>query len=136
MGKGVLFICYGNACRSIMAEAVARHYFRGSLKIASAGIAALGRIPKNTLEALEEISVSCEELYSKNIDEIDVRYFSVIVNLSGVAIDRFIPIAFQGRIVDAYVQDPYGGSPGLFRQARDKIEQIILREFPRWLEEE
>ncbi len=134
MGKGVLFVCYGNACRSIMAEAIARHHFSGYINIASAGIAALGRVPETTLEVLKEIDISCEELYSKNIHEIDISCFDIIVNLTDMPIYRLIPDEFQGKIIDIYVRDPYGGNQGLFRQTRDVIEQLVLRKVPTWLE--
>lgn len=133
MEKGVLFVCYGNACRSIMAEALAKHHLDGSMRIASAGIAALGSIPLNTLEVLKEASVSCEGLYSKDIDEIDTGEFDIIVNLTDIPIERFIPRGFHGRIIDSYVRDPYGGSLKSYTHTRDTIEQIILEKLPTWL---
>ena len=42
MTKRVLFVCYGNACRSVMAEALARHYWGDKLEVASAGLHSLG----------------------------------------------------------------------------------------------
>jgi len=133
MGKGVLFVCYGNACRSIMAEALARHHFNGSFKIASAGIAALGSIPPNTLEVLKEVNVSSKGLYSKNIHEIDSKEFNIIVNLTDIPIGRFIRGDFKGKIIDSCVRDPYGGSLDSYRQVRDAIEQILLENLPKWL---
>lgn len=133
MEKSVLFVCYGNACRSIMAEALARDRFDGWARIASAGIAALGRIPPNTLEVLEEVNVSREGLTSKDLDQIDVSRFDVIVNLLDIPIERFIPRRFKGRIINRHVRDPYGGDLDAYRQARDAIDRIILAEFPRWL---
>lgn len=133
MGKGVLFVCYGNACRSIMAEALARDHFDGSLGIASAGIAALGSIPLSTLEVLKEVGVVCDGLYSKGLDEIDISKFDIIVNLTDIPIDRFIPRGFQGRIIKSCVLDPYGKDMDSFRKTRDAIKRLILEKLPVWL---
>jgi arsenate reductase len=133
MKKGVLFICQGNACRSIIAEALAKHHFDGLLRIGSAGVSALGSIPLNTLEVLKEVNVSCEGLYSKDIDEIDTRGFDIIVNLTDFPIDRFIPNGFRGKVVDSYVRDPYGRNLDSYRQTRNAIEQILLDKLPKWL---
>ncbi len=40
--KRLLFVCYGNICRSPMAEGIARKRLGGSVDVASAGIGATG----------------------------------------------------------------------------------------------
>ncbi|MGV8073961.1 MAG: low molecular weight phosphatase family protein [Syntrophobacteraceae bacterium] len=133
MKKGLLFVCYANACRSIMAEALAKHHCGELFTIASAGIAALHSVPQNTLAVLNEVDVSSEGLYSKGIDEIDTREFDLIVNLADVPIERFISKGLPGRIVAHYVSDPYGRGLNAYRESRDMIERLILRRFPEWL---
>lgn len=133
MGKRVLFVCYGNACRSIMAEALARHHLGDSLLVASAGIAPLGRIPRDTLEVLEEKNVSSESLFSKDLELIDIRRFDLIVNLMDLPIERFIPNGLRSKIRDRYVEDPYGRSLDSYRNARDTIERMVLEELPKWM---
>lgn len=135
MSKSVLFVCYGNACRSIMAEALARHHFRESLTIGSAGLAALGEVPQSTLDVLKEARVSCEGLHSKDIDEVDTGRFDIIVNLTEFSIERFIPNGFHGTVIDSYIPDPFGRSLDSYRIARTAIERIILEKLPKWLSE-
>ena len=72
MKKSVLFVCYGNACRSIMAEALARHHWGEKLEVASAGVSALGYIPEETIKVLDEVGVSTDGLYSKGLNEVDI----------------------------------------------------------------
>jgi protein-tyrosine-phosphatase len=36
--RSILFVCEGNTCRSVMAEALAKERFRESVRVASAGI--------------------------------------------------------------------------------------------------
>ena len=50
----VLFLCIGNACRSQMAEAIARHSASDVIEATSAGLVPFGEIPSTTLEVLRE----------------------------------------------------------------------------------
>lgn len=134
MKNGILFVCYGNACRSIMAEAIAKHHFGDSLKIASAGIAALGSIPPDTLQALQDAGFICEGLRSKGLDAIDAARFDLIVNLTDLPIERFIPRGFRGRIVNRHIPDPYGRGPMAYREARESIRRFILETLPKLVE--
>lgn len=133
MAQRILFVCYGNACRSIIAEALARHHFDGSLQVASAGIAALGRIPSSTLTVLREVGVSCDGLYSKGLDQIDAGQFDFIVNLTDIPIGWFIPQGIGGRLIDSPVPDPYGSDLDAYRRTREAVAHLILEELPKWL---
>ena len=64
----VLFICLGNSCRSIMAEALARHRCGDRWEAASAGINPLGFVAPETLKVLAEMGVSPAGLYSKGLE--------------------------------------------------------------------
>jgi protein-tyrosine-phosphatase len=123
--KGLLFICLGNACRSIMAEALTRHYQGKAFSAKSAGIFPLGHIPEPTKEVLEEIGVSTAELYSKAVKEIDLNQVSLVVNLTEYALDKVIPLSFKGRIVNRYVRDPYGESLEAYRRTREVIRELV-----------
>jgi len=48
----VLFLCIGNACRSQMAEAIARHLAADVIEGSSAGLAPFGDIPVTTIAVL------------------------------------------------------------------------------------
>lgn len=48
----VLFVCTGNACRSPMAEALARHFVPDVIAASSAGLAPLGYISSPTVAVL------------------------------------------------------------------------------------
>jgi len=43
--SNLLFVCYGNSCRSQMAEGWAHHLYPGTLNAFSAGIEPLGSTP-------------------------------------------------------------------------------------------
>jgi arsenate reductase len=131
--KGVLFVCYGNACRSIMAEALTKHYWGAKLLVSSAGIAPLGRVAESTFEVLKEAQIPCERLFSKGFSAVDFEFLQLIVNLTDSSLDGLIPRSFIGRTIDWYVRDPYGESLDSFRKARDAIEWLVTEKLPLWL---
>src|SRR5208283_508200 len=82
--RRVLFLCYGNACRSIMAEALARHFWNNGMEACSAGLAPLGYVPSLTLEVLNEAGIPTEGLYSKSLSDVrldDIDYLVTLQNL-------------------------------------------------------
>ena len=134
MKKGVLFICYGNSCRSIMAEALARHVWGASLRIASAGIRPLGWVASETLEALDELGVPVDGLRSKGFAEIDLDRFDIVVNLTSTPLSGYLPRSTAGKIVDFPVEDPFGEGIGVYRRSRDVIAKLVREKLPLWLD--
>ena len=131
----MLFLCWGNACRSIMAEALTRHYWGGKVEAFSAGLNPLGYIPPETLQVLEEIGVPTEGLRSKGMGELDLESVDLVVNLSGTSLEGRLPVQLQSkRVIDWYVRDPYGFSLDSFRQTRDTIEWLVTEKLPLWLQ--
>ena len=132
----MLFLCWGNARRSIMAEALTRHYWGGKVEALSAGLNPLGYIPPETLQVLEEIGVPTEGLRSKGMGELDLESVDLVVNLSGTSLEGRLPVQLQSkRVIDWYVRDPYGFSLDSFRQTRDTIEWLVTEKLPLWLQE-
>ncbi|MGQ9688480.1 MAG: arsenate-mycothiol transferase ArsC [Desulfobaccales bacterium] len=133
MTVAVLFICWGNSCRSIMGEALARHLLPDSWTIASAGLQPLGFVTPETLQVLTEEGIATTGLRSKGLSEISGREISVVVNLTNSPLKPLLPGNFSGRVVCFPVPDPYGGSIEDYRQARDLIRRFITEELPRHL---
>ncbi|MHB8068444.1 MAG: arsenate-mycothiol transferase ArsC [Desulfobaccales bacterium] len=126
--KGVVFICLGNSCRSIMAEALARHFLGEAVLAASAGISPLGFIAPLTHRVLAEIGVSTRGLRSKGLEEIDFPACSLAINLTDHSLAGRLPAAFSGCLLHRPAPDPYGGSLEDYRQARDFLYGLILQE--------
>ena len=124
----VVFICLGNSCRSIMAEALARHLYGEALAAASAGINPLGFVAPETLQVLGEMGVDTQGLRSKGLKEIDFRECRLLVNLTNYSLKAILPGSFRGQLINRVIMDPYGGGLELYRQSRDAIH--------RWLAEE
>ncbi|ACD83636.1 arsenate reductase ArsC [Candidatus Methylacidiphilum infernorum] len=65
----VLFLCTANSARSIMAEAILRHYGKGKYLAFSAGSSPKGEVHPLALETLKNNGISCENLRSKSLRE-------------------------------------------------------------------
>ena len=127
----VLFICLGNSCRSIMAEALARHRCGDRWEAASAGLNPLGFVAPETLKVLAEMGVNPAGLRSKGLEEFDLTEYRLLVNLSEHSLKGRIPPAYTGRVLHRPVLDPYGGSLEVYRRSRDAINRVIIRELCR-----
>jgi len=124
----VLFICLGNSCRSIMAEALARHRCGDRWDAASAGLNPLGFVAPETLRVLAEMGVNPGGLHSKGLEEFDLTEFRLLINLSEHSLKARLPSAYTGRVLHRPVLDPYGGSLEAYRRSWDAINQVIIRE--------
>ena len=127
----VLFICLGNSCRSIMAEALARHRCGDRWEAASAGLNPLGFVAPETLAVLAEIGVDLAGLRSKGLEEFDLTEYRLLINLSEHSLKRRIPPESAMRVRRRPVLDPYGRGLDIYRQSRDAIDQMIIRELCR-----
>src|ERR1700683_5034768 len=79
----VLFLCVGNACRSQMAEAIARHSASDVIEASSAGLVPFGEIPSTTLAALRERGISADGQSSKGLRSEDVAAVDLVINMTG-----------------------------------------------------
>jgi arsenate reductase len=127
----ILFICVGNSCRSIMAEALTRHRCGDRWEAASAGLNPLGLVAPETLVVLAEMGVNRSGLRSKGLEEFDLTGYRLLVNLSEHSLEGRIPPAYTGRMLHRPVLDPYGGSLEVYRRSRDAISRVIIPELCR-----
>jgi protein-tyrosine-phosphatase len=134
--KKILFLCYGNSCRSILAEALARHFWGDDLEASSAGLVPLGHITPHTLEASNEVGISSAGLYSKGLSDIHLENIDYLVNLTDLKIGNMIPPSFSGKLIPNYVRDPYGEGIAAFRKARIELERLVREKLPRLIAED
>ena len=119
-----------------MAEALARHHWGEKLEVASAGVSALGYIPEETKNVLEEAGVSIDGLYSKSLHEVDIDGFHLILDLVLYPLDGLIPPSFKGKVIPFHVRDPFMEGLTAFRQTRDDIEWLVTEKLSEWLDGE
>lgn len=120
----VLFLCIGNACRSQMAEAIAKHYASDVMDPSSAGLVPFGEIPSTTLSVLDEIGISTEGQSSKPLRSEDLAAADIVINMTGRP-GRSVFTEALSNIEDWDVGDPYGFNLPVYRAIRDEIETRV-----------
>jgi arsenate reductase (thioredoxin) len=124
--KRVLFVCVGNACRSQMAEALARHHASDVIEPTSAGISPLGIIVDETRKVLLERGIRMPGQTSKGTSETDVQAAQLIVNLTGIHGPALFKDTLAARVEDWEVTDPYGDDMQVYRRVCDEIEARVI----------
>ena len=120
----VLFLCVGNACRSPMAEALARHWAPDVIVASSAGLAPLGYFPSGMREVLAEIGVSCDGQDSKAVGEQDMAAVDLLINLTGRPVENLFDML--PAVEEWQGTDPFGRDLECYRRTRDEIERRVL----------
>jgi len=123
--KKILFLCLGNACRSQMAEALARHLAADVIEASSAGLSPLGYITLPTVAVLSESGVSCDGQTSKSLREADPATADLLINMSGRSIENFFDSG-KPPVEDWDVGDPFGSDLEIYRNIRDEIERRVI----------
>jgi len=115
----VLFVCIGNACRSPMAEAIARLDAPDAIEAFSAGLAPIGFVAPMTKQTLRKNRYWVEGLESKSISREVWEQAEIVINMSGRPRER----AFReySNVEDWEIEDPLGGDPGIYQQVFEKI---------------
>jgi arsenate reductase len=119
----VMFVCIGNACRSPMAEAIARKVAGDVLEISSAGLYPMGYLPEMTLQTLKKNGYSTENLQSKPVRREELRNIDLVLNMSG---DNQAPALDAARRIEHWpVPDPYGEDEATYQTILEDIEGRI-----------
>ena len=123
----MLFVCVGNSCRSIMAEAMARSLGGPRVMAASAGLAPAGFVAEPTMRVLAERGHDVAGLYSKGLDAVAGRTFDVVVSLLGERGLQVLPSRL-GHHREAWdVVDPFGEDEALYRRVAGELEARVRR---------
>jgi len=123
--KKVLFICLGNACRSPMAESIARRDAADVIEACSAGLTPLGFLPVLTMQTLAANGYSIESLCSTPITREVWDAADIVINMSGVP--RQLAFVDFGKVEDWDVQDPYGSDPVLYQTIYEDIRRRVAQ---------
>lgn len=122
LSQGILFVCTGNTCRSLMAEHLARARLKSILgpnaRIASAGIRPQDQADtKNAVDTLQAVfGIDASKHNPQDVRSIDTSTFDVVVSIDDPRSDR-IAKAVQAlgvppaRHVRWRINDPWGGDP-------------------------
>jgi thioredoxin type arsenate reductase len=76
----VLFVCTGNSCRSIMAEALLRQHGGADFEVHSAGTEPKG-LNARTMRLLDEVGIDGSFARSKSVDEFAGQSFDYVITV-------------------------------------------------------
>jgi protein-tyrosine-phosphatase len=120
-----MFVCLGNACRSPMAESIARRIAADLMEPSSAGLSPLGRVEALTKQTLMINGYSADGLESKPVLHSALAEADIVVNLSGRPKD----LAFEdpANVEDWIVEDPYGADAEVYQRIFEDIERRVAK---------
>jgi arsenate reductase len=122
--RRVLFLCLGNACRSPMAESIARHRAPDIIEPSSAGLYPLGYIVDQTRQTLIANGYPVDELSSKPLRRELLNDTDLVINMSGLPADRVF--GEPANVEEWIVEDPYGQDPATYQRILEVIEARVL----------
>ena len=102
----ILFLCTGNSCRSILAEATFNHLAPQGWSAVSAGSKPAGYVHPRSLALLEREGIATQGLYSKSWDDLPVTP-DVVVTVCASAAGETCPTYFGAALRTHWgVDDP------------------------------
>jgi len=120
----ILFVCYGNSCRSQMAEALANQLGDGKVQAFSAGTHPLGSIALDTHAVLLEKAIAMTGHWSKGLEDVPISEMDVVVEM-GYGVHCRLPAEFKGQVIQWQIPDPFSLDRSYFREVRDLIESEV-----------
>ncbi len=138
MATRVLFLCTGNSARSIMAEALLRHYAPDQFEVYSAGLEPKGINPF-TIRVMHEIGLDVSGGRSKDVMEfLGKVHIGYVITVCSTAEARCPIFPFSTQRLHWPFEDPAAfqgtdeATAAKFREVRDLIDQRIRA----WLREQ
>lgn len=102
----ILFLCTGNSCRSILAEATFNHLAPAGMRSMSAGSNPTGEVHPRSIALLKNKGIATEGYFSKSWDNLPTVP-DVVITVCGNAAGETCP-AYLGNVIRAHwgVEDP------------------------------
>jgi len=143
--KTVLFVCYGNIARSLMAEGYLKKMFserKFEIQVLSAGLNAQGFPPtKETLEIMKKEQIDLPNHTATQLTRELLEYADLILTMEEIhkkAILFYYPQfkdkvftlkGFAGETEDLNIQDPYGKDIKVYEARYEEIKSSIIKSF-------
>lgn len=118
----ILFLCTGNSCRSIIAEATFNHLAPSHMRAMSAGSQPTGEVHPRSLALLQSKNIAVEGYYSKSWNDLPFTP-DIVITVCGNAAGETCP-AYLGNVMRAHwgVADP-AKATGSESQIQARFEQ-------------
>ncbi len=125
----ILFVCYGNICRSPMAEGLARKRFGGRAEARSAGMAAAGGPASDdavlVMKIVYQADISGHR--AKDITEYDLRLFDYVVALDFNVYKRLrdLKAVPEDKLYGWDIEDPLGRGYDAYKETAALIDRRL-----------
>ncbi len=123
----ILFVCAGNTCRSVMAEALTRRRFGGSARAESAGLrpqpAGDARAAIDTLRSLFGLDASGH--VPRAVESVDLDAFDLVVAMDRGVADS-LPAVGDGKLIVWDIDDPWD-EPSRYAACARAIDEAVSR---------
>ena len=119
----VLFVCIGNACRSPMAEAIARYDAADVIEPHSAGLRPLGEIEDLTTQTLLRNGYSPTGLTSDPMNQQACDAADIIINMTGHPWEA--SLWDHEKVEDWIVKDPFGQDTDTYQRVFEGIKRRV-----------
>lgn len=135
----VIFICYGNVCRSPMAEMMCNLYGKGKVVAESAGVhpflpsipalPSIIEVDQQTIDVMREIGIDISRHKPRHISSVNLSSFDILINMSPFSAKELLGFSrtLKGKIIKWNVVDPRGGSLRIYRGVRSDLEKKVLK---------
>jgi len=120
--KKVLFVCVENACRSQIAEGLARVLGKGVIEAYSAGSRPSGKVDPQAIAVMRETGIDISSQKSKGFLELPVKEFDYVVTLGCRDACPFVPAREH---IEWQIDDPQGKDREFFKKVRDALRRTI-----------
>jgi protein-tyrosine-phosphatase len=123
----ILFVCAGNTCRSVMAEAFARQRYKGSATVFSAGLRP-GRLEdaQSAIDTLKsDFEIDASRHVPRDVKTMDLRSFTHVVAMDKT-VARQLKKLTDREITAWEINDPFGNDALEYRQCALAIKRKVL----------
>ena len=125
----ILFVCYGNICRSPMALGLARKRLGDRAEVSSAGVAAEGGPASEdailVMKLVYEVDIS--DHVARNISDYDLGSFDHVVALDYSVYSRLrgLRVVAEDRLYGWDIADPLGRGYDAYKEAACRIDRRL-----------
>ena len=123
--KKIAFVCYGNSCRSQIAEGLSKVMGKGLFEAYSAGTNPLGKATHEVYEVMAKRGIDISDQYSKGLNKIPLDEMDYVITMGCRPADSICPIHFSGEKIDWDIPDPYGNGINEFERTTSLIEKNL-----------
>jgi protein-tyrosine-phosphatase len=130
MDPRILFVCFGNICRSPMAVGIARKLIGNGARAESAGIGAVkgGRASEEAVLVMRAVyRIDISDHRARSLDTLPLAEFDYVIAMDFYVYSRIknAGLVAEDRLFGWDIEDPLGLGYEMYKRAAEKIESRL-----------